>query len=128
MTCAARHPGRRGFTLVEAMLLVVILGIVSLGFGIGMQANTRVPAAVDFRLAVHTRLVEKMEDLAALDFATLAANTGLSDSVTVNGQTLARTVTATPIDADGVNGVDSDFLEVAVTLNGQTLKTRVAKP
>lgn len=119
---------RRGVSLLESMILVVILGIVSLGFGIALQSNARIPDAVDQRLAIHTFLVEKMEDLASLDFSTLSANSGLSDTVNVNGQTLARTVTVAQIDADGVNGVDSDFLEVTVTIGSQYLKTRVTQP
>ena len=118
----------RGVSLLEAMILVVILGIVSLGFGIALQSSAHVPAGVDQRLASHTFLVEKMEDLMSLDFATLSANSGLSDTVTVNGQTLARTVSVAALDADGVNGVDADFIEVTVTVSGQSLKTRVTKP
>ena len=120
--------GQRGVTLLEAMILVVILGIVSLGFGVALQSNAHIPDAVDQRLVIHTFLVEKMEDLASLDFSTLSANSGLSDTVMVNGQTLARTVTVAAIDADGVSGVDNDFLEVTVTIGSQYLKTRVAKP
>jgi Tfp pilus assembly protein PilE len=118
----------RGVTLVECMLLVVIMGIVSLGFGIALQSSSRIPDGVDERLAIHTFLVEKMEDLASLNFGALAANSGLSDTVTVKGQTLARTVTVAAVDADGLNGVDNDFLEVTVRIGNQYLKTRVTQP
>jgi hypothetical protein len=119
---------RKGVTLMESMLLVVIMGIVSLGFGIALQSSARIPEGVDQRLAIHTFLVEKMEDLASLDFATINANSGLSDTVSVNGQTLNRVVTVTAKDADGINGVDNDFLEVTVTIGSQYLKTRVTQP
>jgi len=122
------RPHARGLTLLEAMILMCIMTVVALGFGIGLQANARVPAVVEQRLAIHTRLVEKMEELSTLGFDTLAANVGLSDSVVVGNSTMARTVTAGYCDADGINGVDTDFLEVTVTISGQTLKTRVAKP
>jgi hypothetical protein len=122
------HRIPKGVTLLECMLLVVILGIVFLGFGIALQSSARVPVAADQRLTIHTLLVDKMEDLASLDFATIAANAGLSDAVSVNGQNLPRTVTVTPIDADGINGVDNDFLEVTVAIADQYLKTRVTQP
>jgi Tfp pilus assembly protein PilV len=121
-------PPPHGLTLVEAMILVVVLAIVSLGFGIALQSNVRIPEAADQRLAIHTCLVAKMEDLLSLDYATLAANNGLSDTVTVNGRSLARTVTTACADADGSNGTDSDFLEVTVTIATQSLKTRVTQP
>jgi type II secretory pathway pseudopilin PulG len=130
MNTFSRHPliRRTGFSLLESMILVVILGIVSLSFGICLQTSVRVAPAVDLRLAIHTRLVDKMEDLASLDFATISANSGLSDSVTIGNQSYSRTVTVSPYDADGNGSADSDCLEVTVTINGQYLKTRVTQP
>jgi Tfp pilus assembly protein PilV len=122
------HRIPKGVTLLECMLLVVILAIVFLGFGIAMQSTARVPVDAEQRLAIHTLLVDKMEDIASLDFATIAANAGLSDTVSFNGQSLPRTVTVKPIDADGLNGVDNDFLEVKVAIADQYLKTRVTQP
>ncbi|HVT83407.1 MAG TPA: prepilin-type N-terminal cleavage/methylation domain-containing protein [Phycisphaerae bacterium] len=119
---------KRGATLMEAMVVVVIVGVVALGFGISLQSNARIPSAVDKRLTIHTFLVEKMEDIASMSFDTVSANSGLSDTVAVAGQTLNRTVTVAPIDADGNGAPDSDFIEVTVTINDQFLKTRMAKP
>ena len=122
------HRCRKGLTLLECVILVTVLGIMSLGFGIALQSSAHIPDGVDDRLAIHTFLVEKMEDLASLDFATLSANSGLSDTVTVSGQSLARTVTVAQIDADGSGTAEPDFLEVTVTIGSQYLKTRVTQP
>jgi len=119
---------QRGVTLIECVILVTVVSIVSLGFGIALQTSARTPYVVNQRLDIHTRIVEKMEDLSSLSFATLAANSGLSDNVTVGSTTYTRTVAVAYVDADGVSGVESDFLEVTVTINGQSLKTRVTKP
>jgi hypothetical protein len=119
----------KALTLIECMLLVVLLGIISLGFGIAMQSISYVPAGVDQRLAIHTLLVEKMEDIMSLDFATIAAvNNGLSDTVQYEGRALPRTVSVAPIDADGINGPDADFLEITVAIADQFLKTRRTQP
>jgi Tfp pilus assembly protein PilV len=118
----------RGFSLLEALLLVVILGIVFLGFGIGLQSAAHVPEAVDRRLETHARLVEKMEDLLSMNFTTLSANSGLSDTVTIGGATYPRTVTVATVDADASGAPDADFLQLTVTINGQFLKTRVTQP
>ena len=122
-----RRPAR-GFSLVEAMLALTILTIVYLGFGIGMQSVIHVPAAVDVRLETHSRLVEKMEDLLSQPFATLGANVGLSDTVTINGKSYPRTVTVVKADADVSGSLDADFLEITVTINGQYLQTRLTQP
>ena len=110
------------------MLALTILGIVFLGFGIGMQAVIHAPAAVDTRLETHARIVEKMEDLLSQPYATLAANVGLSDTVTIQGKSAARSVTVAKVDADGSGSLDADFLEITVTINGQFLKTRLTQP
>ncbi len=118
----------RGVTLLESMILVIIVGIVSLGFGISLQSSARLSSAVDQRLDIHTRLVEKMEDLMSLDYVTLSANSGLSDTVSIHGVTCNRTVTVATKDADGSGTADADFLEVTVTINGQSLVARVTQP
>ena len=113
---------------MECIFLVMILGIMSLGFGVALQSSAHVPDGVDGRLAVHTYLVDKMEDIKSLDFATVAANHGLSDTVKVNGQTLARTVSVVAVDADGIAGAEADYVEVTVTISDQFLKMRLTEP
>ncbi|HVX87110.1 MAG TPA: hypothetical protein VH253_20160 [Phycisphaerae bacterium] len=124
---------RAGFTLLEAVILVTILGIVGVGVGIGLQATARVPEGVEDRLSVQTLLMQKMEEVSTISFASLAAGkddsgNALSDTVTVKGKTANRTVTVAAADADGDGNPDADFLEITVTINGQSLKTRVCKP
>jgi hypothetical protein len=108
----------KGLTLIECMLLVALLGIISLGFGIGLQSIAHIPDGVDQRLAFHTFLVEKMEDIMSLDFT--AINSSLSDSIQYQGRTYPRTVT--------VAILETDFKEITVTIADQYLKTRMTQP
>jgi hypothetical protein len=110
------------------MMMVLVLSLVFLGFGIGLQSNARVPGAVDRKLAIHRALVEKMEDLVSLGFDTLSANSGLSDTVTLNNQTYSRIVTVADCDAGGDGTLDSDFIEITVAIADQDLKTRMTRP
>jgi type II secretory pathway pseudopilin PulG len=119
---------RRGVSLLESMILVVIVGIVGVGFGVSLQSSTKLTATVDTRLETHARLVEKMEDLLSRDYTVLAANSGLSDTVSIHNVTYNRTVSVANKDADGNGGNDADFLEVTVTINGLALTTRVTQP
>jgi hypothetical protein len=123
-----RQRRSQGLTLLECMLLVMLLGIISLGFGIALQSIAHIPDGVEQRMAIHTLLVDKMEDIMSQDFAIIAANSGLSDTVTVQGQSVARSVTVAAVDADGTGSVDADFVEVTVSIADQSLKTRVTQP
>jgi hypothetical protein len=120
-------------SLLEAVILVVVLGVIGVGVGVGLQAAVRVPAAVEDRLGVHALLVQKMEEMSQVSFASLAAGkddagAALSDKVTFKGKQVNRTVTVAAVDGDGNGGADADLIEVTVTTNGQSLKTRVCQP
>ena len=66
---ARRH---RGFTLIEAMLILVIMSVVALGAGIGLQSLARTPNGNEVALATDNAIVDRMEALRATDFAALA--------------------------------------------------------
>src|ERR1700744_3869260 len=89
-------PRCRGFSLVEATLVVVILSIVAVGVGVGLQSITHVPDGTDINLTTRMRLMERMEQLNTYDFSTLSAAIGkttLNDTVTIGNQSVPRTVT-----------------------------------
>jgi type II secretory pathway pseudopilin PulG len=58
-----RYP--RALTLVEALLLLVIVSIVAIAAGVGLQAVAKVPAATDSTMAVNTVLVSVVEQTRA---------------------------------------------------------------
>jgi Tfp pilus assembly protein PilV len=124
---------QRAISLLEAVILVLVLGIIGVGAGVGLQAAVRVPAAVDDRLTINALLVQRMEEISQISFASLAAGKddagiALSDTVLFKGRSLNRTVAVAKIDGDADGVIDPDLLEITVSLNGQTLKTRVCKP
>ncbi len=124
---------QRAVTLLEAVILVFVLGIIGVAAGVGLQAAVHVPAVIDERLSLHALLVQRMEEISAISFASLAAGqddagVALSDSVPFKGKTLTRTVSVTKVDGDGDGVPDPDLLEISVSINGQSLKTRVCQP
>jgi type II secretory pathway pseudopilin PulG len=54
-----------GFTLIEALVLVVIVGIVGVAAGIGLQAVAKTPAQTDSLLGVNSVCVSAMEQVRA---------------------------------------------------------------
>jgi hypothetical protein len=51
----------RALTLIEALLLLVIISIVAVAAGVGLQAVAKVPAATDNIMSINTVLVSVME-------------------------------------------------------------------
>ena len=120
---------RKGFTLLEAMLVVAIVGIVAVGAGIGLQSVAKLPEQSDLSLAINSVLVDRMEQMRATAFSGLAAKaTALSGNVTINGNTYTCTVTAALADADGNGTTDSDFEQVTVTIGTKSLSTYILNP
>jgi prepilin-type N-terminal cleavage/methylation domain-containing protein len=127
MGTAKRQFRRRGFTLVEAMLVLVVMSIIALAAGVGLQSIARAPAGNDAQLAVDNYIIDKLEALRATDFASLTVGTA-TDTVTIRGTNYTRTTVIALADADGTGGTDTDFKQITVTLNGRSLSTFVCQP
>src|SRR3982751_6539177 len=54
-----------GLTLVEAILLLVIVSIVAVAAGVGLQSVVKVPAKTDEMMAINNTLVSVMEQVKA---------------------------------------------------------------
>ena len=55
-----RRRQSRGLTLVEAILLLVIVSIVAVAAGVGLQAVVKVPGKTDDMMAINSVLVKGM--------------------------------------------------------------------
>lgn len=120
---------RSGFTLIEALLLVVILGIVGLAAGVGLQSVAKTPTQTNQQLAISAECVNRMEQMRATPFTGLAAKaTALSGNVSINGQTYTCTVSAASADADGSGTNDTDYDKITVTIGAQSLTCYVTQP
>jgi prepilin-type N-terminal cleavage/methylation domain-containing protein len=120
---------RRGFSLVEVLILVAVLGIVGAAAGRALQAAAKMPVTTENNLEIETALITKMESIRALAFANIAVgapNATLSDTVTIGGTSYARTVTVALADANGDGNAESTFKTITVTCNGMTVTTQVS--
>jgi len=124
----AGRRARRGVTLPEAMLLILILALVAVAAGTGLQAVVKVPKANDDILATSNALASKMEEVRALGFAGLPVGNTLSDTVTINGTLLNRSVVVSLYDADGSGTADADCKQISVTIGGQSISSIMVQP
>ncbi len=114
----------RGLSLLEALILVVIVSLVAVGAGVGLQSIVRIPPAMDSILAINRQMASDMDSMKATAWASMAS---YSNTVTLNNKTYNRTVTVAQADADG-NGVDADFRQITVAIGGQSMTTYVTQP
>jgi len=129
----------RGFTLVEAIVLMVVLSIVAVGAAVGLQSASHVPEATDRALAISSELNSEIENWRAVAFgnspwpASLPYN--VTDTVTLSiggqSQTYNRTTSIQDWDPNNLSSNASpqpDFVQVRVTINGQSLVCYLSKP
>jgi prepilin-type N-terminal cleavage/methylation domain-containing protein len=118
------HAQRCGFSLVEALVCVMLLGVFSL------IASTFV-SAVRNAASVQTRVVAldwASAKLAELESGPLSAGTGI-DSVLVRGRQEARRWTVATSDVNGDATPEPDVFRIQVDVAGvklETLRTTVA--
>jgi type II secretory pathway pseudopilin PulG len=108
---------RPGFSLIDAMVILVILGIIGLAAGVGLQSLASVPDQNDTLLSSSNKLVDRMEQLRATSFDSLASGSSGSISWTV-----------TNADPKGGSTTQPDFKQIVVTDGTRTISCYVTKP
>jgi type II secretory pathway pseudopilin PulG len=126
-----RHAKKsKGFSLVEVLLLVVVLGIVGAAAGRALQVIAKVPDQTDQNFQLETRLISKMEQVRSLGFDAVTVgnpNTTLSDTVTVSGKNYPRIVVVALADGDGNAAADATLKQITVTCAGRSVSTLISK-
>lgn len=122
--------GRRAFSLLEVLVLVVVIGIVGAAAGRALQAVCRTPVLTDQTYQLETQLISKMEAIRAMTFDSIAVgspNATLTDMVTVSGTNYQRTVTVALADANGDGLAENNFKLITVTCGGQSISTLITR-
>ena len=114
---------RRGLSLIESLMLVVILAIVAAGAGQSLLAITKIPAQADATLVDETALVSKLELMRAANFDSLTVGTAItpfSDAVLVD---------VALADPAGGAIANPNWKQITVRYaDGRQLTTMVSKP
>lgn len=115
---------RRGLSLVESLMLVVVLAIISSGAGQVLQAVTKVPKQTDSTLLEETKVVSKMEQMRSVSFANLPLGTAVSPYS--DGDVSVDIALADPT---GGNNPSSNWKQITVRLpSGRQLVAMVCQP
>jgi len=114
---AFRH--RLGFSYIEIMVLVAILGVVGAAGGRMLQTIAKVPSETDTLFQIETGLVSKMEEIRGMRFVDIFEGDYLSDSVLIGSKWYPRTVSVEL--ANPGPGVVESFKHVTITCGGQSV-------
>ena len=113
---------RGGFTLVEALLSVVILGLIAAGISAPYISGLQSLEVQADRMLLDSHLRGRMEALIGLPFDQIIPGT---ESVTVRGNNYTIEWTETPVDWDGDLNRDAKKITVTVSVFGRSLTTIV---
>ena len=102
---------RDGFTLVEALLSVVILGLIAAGISAPYISGLRSLEVQADRMLLDSHLRGRMEALVGLPLDQIISGT---KSVTVRGNDYTIAWTVTPVDWDGDSNQDAKQITVSV--------------
>lgn len=104
-----------GFTLVEAMLSVALLGLVAVGISAPYLSGFQALDAQADRMLLDSVLRGRMEVLISTDFDSLADG---SNVVSVNGKNVTVQWNVVPVDLDGDSSPEPTARQVTVSITG----------
>jgi len=128
-----------GFTLIEALILMVLVSIVAVGVGVGLQSTAHFAEANDTALALSAELNGEAEYWRATAWTTAAWPATLPYSVndtvkvSVGGQTPTYNRSTTIQNWDPNNMTtnatpQADFVQVQITVNNRIVTFYLTKP
>jgi type II secretory pathway pseudopilin PulG len=115
---------RRGLSLLESLMLVVILSIVAAGAGQSLMAITKIPTQADASLVEENTLVSKLEQMRSVGFDNLTIGTAITPYS--DGSVSVDVAYADPAGGASAN---VNWKQVTARLaNGRQLVMTVCKP
>jgi len=103
----------RGFTLVEALLSVALLGLMATGIATLYASGLQSLSTQDDRMLLDSALRSRMEVLVGTKFDALSDS---SEVVTVNGQNYTIAWTVVNVDLDGDSTPEPNAKQVTVSI------------
>jgi prepilin-type N-terminal cleavage/methylation domain-containing protein len=103
-----------GFTLIEAMLSVALLGLVAVGISAPYISGFQALDVQADRMLLDSSLRNRMETLVSTEFSSLGNG---SEVVTVRGQTYNITWTAVNVDLDGDLSPEPNAWQITTSIN-----------
>jgi prepilin-type N-terminal cleavage/methylation domain-containing protein len=113
----------RGFTLVEVLVSVALLGLMVTGIGALYASGLQSLNTQDDRMLLDSQLRSRIEVLVSTAFDSLSDD---SEVVTVNGQNYTVNWSVVPIDLDGDATPEPNAVQVTVSITelpGRSLTT-----
>lgn len=114
------NSARAGFTLLEALVSIVILGLIATVVSSLYVTGLQTSEALRDRVVLDSYLKSRMEKLISTNFDQLASGT---ENISAGGQNFTIDWTVTDADLDGDTFPEAGAKEIAVTLDDLSLST-----
>lgn len=111
---------KAGFTLVEALLAVVVLALMASVLSALYFAGLQNLDAREDRMALDSALRSQMEELLSGAFTEITSG---SDTITVNGTSRVVSWTVENVDLNGDDSPEADARQITVTLENTSIST-----
>jgi len=129
----------RGFTLLEALLLLSIFSVAALGVSVGLQTAVDTSVTADRTLAVTTELTSEADNWRGVAFGgapwPASLPYSLTDTVTLSlggvNRTFSRVTTIANWDPNNIGSnasPQSNFVQIQITIDGRTLTFYLCNP
>lgn len=105
------------------MIAVVLLSIIVTPLFISMKSASKSNSDAYKVTQEMFFAVGKIEETLAKDFSAIPEGTSLSDTVTINGQSVNRDVNVVSIDENGVPTPDTGLKKITITINNKSISS-----
>ena len=110
----------KGFTLVEIMLAIILLGLSATGITSLYLSGLKSLSVQDDGMLLDSRLRSQMEVLVGTEFTTLSNG---SEVITINGQNYTINWNVVSVDLDGDSTPEPNAKQVTVSVSGVAGRT-----
>ena len=114
---------KKGISLIEVLVAVLLLSIIVTPLFVSMKSASKSNADAADVTQEMFYVTGKIEEISAMDFSAIPEGVSLSDTITINGQTVNRDVNVVSVDENGVPAPNTGLKKITITINNKSIST-----
>jgi len=114
---------KKGVSLIEILVAVLLLSIIVTPLFVSIKSASKSNSDAADATQEMFYVIGKIEEISAMDFSAIPEGVSLSDTVTINGQTVNRDVNVVSVDENGVPTPNTGLKKITITINNKSIST-----